>query len=190
MNQDIYIPFADIVLELEKLCDEGKTGVMSVVTPKNKSAQIMLSKGTIVFVYFFNKRGKDALSLMMEMEAGRFRFQEGAITAKPMNLPPTQEILQYLLSGAKPSEVINVRPTTLPEVAAGPASGGTLTLEQRDKLEYALSKYIGPMATIICEDSLDGVGDVRAAIEALAIEIPNSSKADQFRRDAKQQLGL
>ena len=72
MNQDTYIPFADIVLELEKLCDAGKTGVLSVVTPKNKSAQIMLSKGTIVFVYFFNKRGKDALSLMMEMERNNF----------------------------------------------------------------------------------------------------------------------
>jgi len=190
MNQDTYIPFADIVLELEKLCDAGKTGVLSVVTPKNKSAQIMLSKGTIVFVYFFNKRGKDALSLMMEMEAGRFRFQEGAITAKPMNLPPTQEIVQYLLSGAKPSEVINVRPAPPPEVVAGPAASAALTLEQRDKLEYALSKYIGPMATIICEDSLDGVADLSAAIEALATEIPDSGKADQFRSDARQQLGL
>lgn len=188
MNQETYIPFADIVVELKKLCDAEKTGVLFVVTRKNKSAQIMLSKGNIIFVYFFNKRGKDALSLMMEIEAGRFRFQEGATTAKPMNLPPTSEILQYLMSGAKPSEVINVRPVQAVETAGEPTVS-SLTIEQRDKLEYALAKYIGPMATIICEDSLEGVPDLTAAINALAAEIPDQGKAELFRKEARQQLG-
>lgn len=189
MNQESYTPFADIVVELKKLCDAGKTGVLFVATKKNKSAQIMLDGGTIVFVYFFTKRGKDALSLMMEIEAGRFRFQEGKITAKPMNLPPTPEILEYLMSGAKPSEVVNLTPAQSDTRSTVPPER-QLSLEDRDNLEFMLSKYIGPMAAIICEDTLDSVSDLEAAVEALASEIPEATKAEEFRTDAKGRLGL
>ncbi len=189
MNQANYTPFSDIVLEIKKLCDAGKTGALYVATKKNKSAQIMLDRGNIVFVYFFTKRGKDALSLMMEIEAGRFRFQEGRITVKPMNLPPTSEILDYLMSGAKPSEVINIAPTQS-TAAAQIQPDKQLSSAEREKLEFMLSKYIGPMAAIICEDTLDTVPDLQTAVEALASEIPDGAKAEKFRDDARAQLSL
>lgn len=190
MSEETYIPFADIVVELKRLCDTGKTGVLFIATRKNKSAQIMLSNGAIVFIYFFNKRGKDALSLMLEIQAGRFKFQEGAITARPMDLPPTSEIIQYLMNGTGISDTSSVQATQTVPPQQQNSDGPALSSLVRQQLEDALAKYIGPMAAIICEDHLGSARDVLTAIESLASEIPGEELANQFRTEAKQKLGV
>lgn len=189
MNQEEFTPFPEIVSELERLCREKRTGVLFLATKANRSAQIMLDEGEIVFLYFFNKRGKEALQLMAEIHAGRFRFQEGSITAQRMELPPTADILQ-VLAGQK----IEVRQRQ--QIGAGGTSFGTgtsggivvLTGAQRSLLEDSLASFIGPMASIICEEHLDSVSDVMAAIAALAAEIPSAKQAAQFRAEVLEKL--
>lgn len=190
MSDETYIPFGEIVVELKKLCDAGKTGVLFLATRKNKSAQIMLDGGNIVFVYFFNRRGVEALTLMLEIEAGRFRFQEGSITAKPMDLPPTADILQNLMNGAGMDAVSATTTSTTASAQISDQVASSLSPDHRRELEDALAKYIGPMASIICDDHLDSATDLHAAIDALASEIPAAEKAAQFKAEAQQRLGV
>ena len=177
MTQD-YIPFQEIVSELKKLSDQRVTGTMFIATKANRSAQVILDKGEIVFIYFFNKRGEEALELMSTIQAGRYRFQEGGVSRRSP-LPSTDAILQSLLSGQKVvGQVIEKRST-----------GPGLSQEQKTILETCLAGYIGPMAGIICEDHLDVVSDLQSAIEALAAEIPSVDQAEKFRAIVLEKLG-
>ena len=99
MTQD-YVSFSQIVSEIGRLSKQKTTGTMFISTRDNRSAQLMLDKGEIVFVFFSGKRGQDALDLMSSIGDGRFRFQEGGVIARRMQLPPTQTILENFSHGA------------------------------------------------------------------------------------------
>lgn len=185
MNSEEYVPFAEIVAELKNVCAAGKTGVMYITSVENRSAQLMLDQGKIVFLYFFNKRGRDALRLMGEIETGRFRFQEGTSPTLRTELPHTEDILRFLsaASGLLPNDSAGSGNSESGQVKENTTSTAimTLTVDQKQALEEGLAGYIGPMASIICEDHFDSVHDMQTAIDRLAAEIPVSAQADAFR---------
>lgn len=177
MTQD-YIPFTEIVAALKKLCGQRVTGTMFVATKANRSAQVILDRGEIVFLYFFNKRGEEALDLMSTIRAGRYRFQEGPVSRRSA-LPSTDAILQSLSSGQN----------FVDQAGEQQSIGPGLTEEQKNVLETCLAGYIGPMAGIVCEDHLGAAADLDAAIDALAAEIPSSVQAEKFRAMVVLKLG-
>jgi hypothetical protein len=183
MTQD-YIPFADIVAEISRLCKQKSTGTLFVATKANKSAQLVLDKGEIVFIFFSSKRGEEALALMSTIRAGRYRFQEGGVIPRRMPLPPTQTILERLGREAEQPSSPEQRPA-----AAAPSAGGGLSREQKDVLEACLAECIGPMAAIICEDHLHSGANFEAVVEALAAEIPSPGQAAKFRELVTAKLG-
>jgi hypothetical protein len=180
MTQD-FIPFPEIVSEIKKLCAERVTGTLFVATKANRSAQIILDHGEIVFLYFFNKKGVEALELMSTIRAGRYRFQQGT-DPRRSPLPSTNAIIQSLASGEKVAD-------QGVQVSEKPKTGPGLSDEQKNVLESCLAGYIGPMAGIICEDHLDTVTDIQAAIDALAAEIPSPAQAEKFRAMVQEKLG-
>lgn len=180
MTQD-YIPFPAIIAELRKLCNKRATGTLFISTKKNRSAQVALDKGQIVFVYFYNKRGQEALDLMATITAGRFRFQEGSISPRRVSLPPTNEILNSLGDEEAKGDSGGESPTSQ-------ATVGGLKHEEKNVIENCLAEYIGPMAGIICDDHLGSVSDVNEAIAVLVTEIPSSEQAEKFKSKVLQLL--
>lgn len=168
MSQEDYIPFPDLVDRISNFCSQKETGLLFIATKANRSAQIVIENGEIVFVYFYNKQGQEALDLMLTIKAGRYRFQKNATSPRRNTLPPTEKILEHLSRG---------RITATPVAKAA----GGLSSEQKQFLEAALAGYIGPMAAIICEDHLDHAPDMAAAVDALASEIPSEDQAQKFR---------
>ena len=173
MTQD-YIPFAQIVIEIGRLCKQRSSGTLFIATKANHSAQLVLDKGEIVFIFFSSKRGEEALALMSEIHDGRFRFQEGGVIPRRMALPSTEAILKTLKGGA----------------AGAPSSGESrnksqavigLTGEQQEILQSSLAECIGPMAAIICEDHLSSSRPFAEIVDALAAEIPSPGQAKKFR---------
>lgn len=183
MTQD-YIPFADIVVEIARLCKQRSTGTLFIATMANKSVQLVLDKGEIVFIFFSSKRGEEALALMSTIRAGRYRFQEGGVIPRRMVLPPTEAILKTL-SGSREQSSSPGRSPVTPEAAQTEG----LSREQKDALESSLAECIGPMAAIICEDHLNSGANLDAQIDALAAEIPSPGQARKFRELVKAKLG-
>lgn len=152
----------------------------------------MVDKGSIVFLYYFNKRGQDALKLMPEIVSGRYRFQEGTVPAMRSELLLTEDILRYLSAPAGDGAVTEEEPKTAAEPPGGSAEAQAagLTSQQRQILEEGLAIHIGPMASLICEDHLrDGI-DPRSAVELLAAEIPAEGAASIFREEMQRRLSL
>ena len=192
MTQDI-LPFTEIVKELGKLCKNKATGTLSLTTAANRSAQVAIDHGEVVFVFYSGKMGEGALAAMAGIDGGRFRFQENSLPSRRMTLPPSAAILAQLTSGAaitggatkppaSPSAVSAVSP------AAATSSAGSLTPDQKQLLERCLAEHIGPMATMICEDQLRGSLSLEEAIDALAAEVPTPAAAEAFRKLALARL--
>ncbi|MFT5727705.1 MAG: hypothetical protein ACI8PB_001843 [Desulforhopalus sp.] len=175
MSQE-YIPFTDLIAKIEELCTEKATGIFFIATKANRSAQIVIENGAIVFVYFYNKQGQEALELMLSIQAGRYRFQKYATSPRRNKLPPTKDILNFLYGKRKTKSLKEAKAHT------------QLTDKQKQILETVLADYIGPMAAIICEDHLDSVPDLASAIEALASEMPSPEQGQKFRIQIEAKL--
>lgn len=176
MNQD-YIPFQAIIDKLEEFCTQQASGILFIATKGNRSAQIVLENGKIVFVYFYNKQGTEALKLMLTIEAGKYKFQKNATSPRRSPLPSTDKILRFL--NRETDNTVPPEPPEPTEVTEQVQS--SLNDNQKRILETVLAEYIGPMAAIICEDHLDSAPDITAAIDALVSEIPSPDQAQKFR---------
>ena len=184
MTQD-YTPYAEIILEIGRLCKQKKTGTLFIVTPDNRSAQIKLEEGEIVFVFFSSKRGQEALDLMSTIHDGRYRFQEGGGVSRRMQLPPTSNILEALRASGLGQSSSPVRQQHIGEEGL---IGNGLSPKEKNVLENCLADCIGPMATIICEDHFGSSSDLKATIDALAGEIPSPEQVKKFREMVAERL--
>ena len=181
MAQD-FIPSSEIILEIGRLCDQKASGTVFIATQDNHIAQIMLDSGEIVFIFFSRKRGQEALDLMTKIREGRYRFQEGGVVSRGMQLPPTQDILQALSIGS-------AQVSSSADGAHIPDGNSGLSPQQKTVLETCLADCIGPMAAIICEDHFSSGSGFQATVDALAGEISSPGQATKFREMVAKRLG-
>ncbi len=182
MTQE-YTPFSEIVIELKKICDSKTTGTLFIATKANRSAQIMIESGEIVFIYFFNKRGQEALELMSTIKAGKYRFQAGKVTSRREPLPKTSSMLKALagMVGVSSLEI------EIPQSVSGGVK--LLNYKQKTVLKECLAEYIGPIAAIVCEDHLNSTVDFSTALDLLAGEISFADQREQFREKVLARIG-
>ncbi len=172
-----YTPFSGIVAELKKLCGNKATGTLFIATKKKRAAQIMIENGRIVFLYFSNKRGQDALMPMSKIQAATFRFQAGKVLSKRMPLPETSSILKILAGKSSRSGPV-AKP---PPPGGAPGAIKPLGDDQKAILEECFAEYIGPMAAIICKDIFKKKIDFSTAIESLAAKISSMDQRKEFK---------
>lgn len=187
MTQD-NLPFSEILKQLDLLCKQKATGTLSLTTSANRSAQVAIENGEVVFLFYSGKMGEAALAAMATIDSGRFRFQENTLPSRRMTLPATATLLARLRSGAAaPSGSAAAggsgsAVTAAASTAVPPRGASGLTAEQKQILERCLAEHIGPMAAIICEDQLQGASNVEEALDVLAAEVPTPAAAEQFRK--------
>jgi len=173
---DGYILFAKIVEEIRRLVSQQVTGTLFIATNENRSAQVSIEDGKIVYLYFSNTVGTTALERMAQIHAGRYRFQEGPAGLPRVDLPPTETILAALEAAASREGASDRR-----EGGEAPAVAAGLTEPQKSVLVACLVEFIGPIAEILSEDHLRQASDLNTTIDALAGEIPSPDQAAQFR---------
>lgn len=145
-----------------------------IVTDDNQMARLNLNAGQIDFISFHNKRGRDALAMFSNIHAGRLRFEAGHTSEKAaLDLPSTVDILDYL-----------AKPAGAPGMSAGSSApkptGKALSAAHRLMIEEVLTEYIGPMASIVCEEELNAAPDLESGLRRLAAQIQESSQAKDF----------
>ncbi len=173
MSQDrAYIAFPSLMAELQQLCREGRTGTLFIATDDDNLVRMSLDHGEIVFVTFQNRRGQTALPLMLQINAGRLRFEEDMLSStSKTSLPATPAILQYLIAAGASGET---QPTTTP------SAGIDLSLEAKRIIEETLAEFIGPLANLVCEEHFGRAQGLKAAVEVLAGEIQDPDRARRF----------
>lgn len=181
MSQD-FISFEAIVAYIWQLCQEKRTGTLSVISGNHLLGQISIQDGEIVFLFSHGKHGLNAMPPWLDIKGGAIAFSEGVVPIKTASssLPATNDILEYLASATNLNTVF-IRD-------AEPLSIRPLSASTKAILEQTLKEFIGPIAGLVCTDHFRTVFTLDAAIEALADEIPTSAAAVQFRKIARQRL--
>lgn len=186
-----FVPFPDLVVQIARMCEQGLSGTVLLVSDDNRLAQIHLHQGQIVFVMCRGRRGRDALAIMRTMRSARLSVDGmAAVSGDAVGLS-TDAILAFL-GGA-----LEHLPDA-PAAAGSPraATGGNaapvdfLTPQIRQACQQTLTRYIGPMAEIVADEHFDSAPDARALALALAAEIPGRDQAEKFKADIAKALGL
>ena len=172
MDDKQHRPLVDLVAQLRNLCQARRTGIVFIRPGDGNVVNIGLSQGEITSLSFRRKLGNEALPLLAEIASGQLDFVEDVPTSTKTPLPPTQKILERLSQLAPPD-------SSATGGAQEPRASG-LDASSRAVLEEALAEYIGPMASVVCNNTLVDGQDLQTAIRALAEKIPDRDKAHGF----------
>jgi len=194
MNQQTFSPFFEIIEDIKRLCEQGRTGTIFLVSDNNRMAQVFLENGNIASILCRGQRGQEALNSLSNMQSARFRFDDSIKTSPNRDGLSNQTVFEALLqaagklSGIATSIPSKITAPTPPVVAS--SVGFSITEETKKMVQSALTVYIGPFAEIVCEDHFDKASNLRGLIEQLAAEIPNEMSANQFRSELLRKLKL
>jgi serine/threonine-protein kinase len=106
------------------------------------------------------------------------------IMTKALETPPGAENPQQSIHSSRRSDLPPGLPPLHSATHPKPATSFPLTQALADRCQQELTRYIGPMARYLVEDTLEQIPNlsVQQLIEILAEEIPNPKQAEEFRQ--------
>jgi hypothetical protein len=195
MGTSDFVPFASVVAQLGVLCSQGLTGTVRLVSDDNRMAQVHLHGGQIAYVLCRGRRGRDALAIMRTMASARLTLDGVVAVSGAASDLPTATILAYL-SGALaqlPEADGSVAAPAARAAAGAPAAAAAavdfLTPPLRQACQQIVTRYIGPMAEIVCGEHFDDAADPRMLALALMGEVPGREHA-KFKVEIAKALSL
>jgi twitching motility two-component system response regulator PilG len=133
--------YRELLLTLQRLCKEKRTGSMFINDGQGHSAKLVLEEGGIFDVSFKGETGRAAVMLMKEIKQGTASFSTRfgqAQTDRKIDLS-TQEIFQILVSAVQPGTTST--PTSPPPAAPPPpAAAPQPTPAQTPTIQDALAQ--------------------------------------------------
>lgn len=166
------VPLAILITELRGLCNAKQTGHFIIMTARKRPAIFKLFQGHIISISHATQSGVEALALLAQEDMGTSTFVE--LTAQ--GAPPTTHLSNaevFRRLGGVPTVAAAVRPTA-------PAPQRTLSSRDYVALETTLANYIGPIAQLICRQTLETANSFEAAVALLTREIPDKHQAAAF----------
>lgn len=179
MSNSQPISLDNLVVELQRLCQEKLSGTLFISGDNHRMVQISLLDGNIMALSCLNKRGVEALPLIRQINPNWFQFIKGSSITTDPDLPPTTDILNSLASIAPVSASVGLTKNATLEV---------FPQQIRTVLKETLAEFMGPVAPMICNKILQRTQNLDSAIDLLAQEIPDRQQALNFKNKVKQKL--
>ena len=208
-------PLLLILAELRNLAGRGVTGVFNIATDDGRFASIRVRSGDIESVTYRAKHNDAAIRLLAEAHSGRASFVAMPLRAPPPGLhitPISAPLRDWLLgksdldmaalnraaqnagSRSPPTGVngqsgapLQTRPPVAPSRPLPPVDGHGAPTRRR-VIEQIAARYLGPIATLVCEDVLADCSDVEEALQRLASHLVSLDEVQQFLNDARAAL--
>lgn len=194
MNQQSFSPFFEIIDDIKRLCEQGRTGTIFLVSDNNRMAQVFLENGNIASILCRGQRGQQALDSLSNMQSVRLRFDDTIKIAPNRDGLSNQTVFETLLKAAGKLSGISTNVSAKLAAPATPvvtnAATFSINADTKKLVQDTLTIYIGPFAEIVCQDHFDKANNLRGLIEQLAGEIPNETSANQFRSELLKKLKL
>ena len=175
-----------IVEQIRQLCTQLRTGTVFLVSDQNRMVQVHLDRGEIALLMHRNRRGQEALQIIAGMRQARLRFDEGYVTKAEKDPLSTQAVLDYLKAAALDAPATDTALAVMPPGGAAPAIA--LSKELASAIQAIVTRYIGPMAEIVCAEHFARATDLPGLIQGLAGEFPVQAHAERFRAEIAQLL--
>lgn len=182
----------ELIAEIVSLCRQQASGTVFIATAENRQSRIVLIDGEIVCASMHRLDGVSVIRTIASLESGIFGFNPDLqlVTSREV-LPDTETLLQILQQSG--GEKIEERQpvTSVKEGFLLPARSKILEI-----LVHEATEYLGPMATIICQDYVQQLtasinpSNVQQLIRQVEKDINNTDKAQKFRAAVMKRLGL
>ncbi len=202
MSKDAGVrPLSEILYSLSQHVQNRDSGVFFLYG-EGVVGWVHLSEGRYEDVVMQNRHSDEAVALLMNVREASCRFQHGKVF--PGNHPPLSETAKGLLAaGAKaPAPApISARPVVSapafapprPSVAAPVAPVAPAKPSPQNKLlqmqvEKLATAYLGPMASIICQEAWEDHGMSFSAILAIAENLSGDAR-ETFLADVRKTTG-
>ncbi len=182
-------PLIEILRDLKALALQKASGFFFVVTEDNHSCTIRLRSGQIEDVVFSRHRSDEAVQLLAKVPAGRARFQADPTAAGAARVTLGEASLSWLMGGFEKGAATAAGTPAARATAANVNVQG-LSDEQRATIERIALDYLGPIATLLCDEALGVPGSIDRALVQIASNLPARDQEDQFLAEARAALGL
>ena len=166
---------------INRLALERRTGKLHIVTTKNHTASLGFVQGEVVSAHYRISQGEKALAALRDVTEATYKFNaEAEVRRNTPPLPPTREVLRTLgleqVALAQASAVEMAAETAAPHISA----------KSQSALRELATEYLGPMASIVCDDVFSRAESVDKAIRHLSLEIIDPANAATFLAEAKR----
>ncbi|HEX6832989.1 MAG TPA: hypothetical protein VF132_05595 [Rudaea sp.] len=182
-------PLAAVMAELAALLKARASGVMYVVTDDGRFAQMRLRGGQLDEVSFKAKFNDEAIRLLAQVATAKSRFEQVFLTpGAARHAPVSAEALQWMLggfAGAGPGDAAAPLARHTPTPQPAPAVAGGLRLPQRAAIEQVALTYLGPFASILCEEAFAGSTDIDKSLQQIASNCTDPAEAARFLAEAR-----
>jgi hypothetical protein len=181
VGTDGLLSYAELIAEVRRLCAQRSSGCIFITTSDNHAIRFELRSGKIIALSFRQHTGAKAVESIQRITGGQLRYSAEVVERAPQaDLPPTPELLAALgASGMMATSDSN---------GAGSAPPRADFDRSRTVIESELAEYLGPMATLVCQEHMALATDVNDLVESLARELRDAAKAASFREQVRKRL--
>ncbi len=187
------LTYQELISEIRRLSLDKRNGTIFITSTDGHIARIVLNKGTITYLNFDNKHhGSQAIPYIQGIKRARLQFVGGTFESYQAEILPSTEEIFYQLSAVKvipekSSEFSNstkIKPTA---ETGSELSTPTDFNKAIETIKITLADYIGPIATIICDNyiqtiKLNNTKDyLIVMIKTLALEIEKTDEQEEFK---------
>ena len=180
MKTEDSMSYQEFIQELKQYCTDKQSGTLYFIADNHHPVLMTIDEGEIVSCSFEGKKNYDALPLIKNIKGGTRVFVKGVFNSmEEVSLPNTAEVLS-LLSGDTAS---------LGKPAYSSISANTQLNAAAKLVETELAKFIGPVASLVCEDyimdqggTINELDSVFHMIDVVSAEISDPGQQIDFRQ--------
>lgn len=174
-----FVPMVEIIRQIKRLEDSGKTGSLYLMTPTGDGGVVVMDGGVVVDVVYKSVQGTAALPLLRRVPQAKYFFKEGrtdevgAAAAKNSSLSYGQTLFRMFerdLSTARPAATAaeSSQPAPQEEPAAFYKNKKILVVEDSRVARIVLCKFLQEHGYEVLE-----AGNGRSALSQLAVDAPD-----------------
>jgi hypothetical protein len=182
-----FISKKKLIALIRQIADVKGTGLVSILTDSQRAVLLKFSQGKLIHAFSRSRDITVVIQVLIETDYVKFSFTSVTVENQP-ELIAIDSFIEILESGNNPgSKPGSVRPGSV-VIDSEPTD---LTREPlRELLVDIAAEYIGIVAEIVVEESLDNNSDTLEIIEVIAAMIPDANRAAAFREAVESSINL
>ena len=185
-------PLAAVMSDLAALVKQRASGVQYVVTDDGRFAQLRLRNGRVEEISFKAKFSDEAILLLSQISTAKSRFEQVTLTpGTSKHAPISEEMLNWMLGGfasPAPASAPVVKSINTPPATPVQTPPPGLRLPQRAAIEQIALTYLGPFASIVCEEALSGSTDIERSLIQIASNLSDREETARFLTEVRAAL--
>jgi len=187
MAKTQFISKKRLISVIRRIGDSKGTGLVSILTDNQRAVLLKFSRGMLIHCYSRSRDIAVVLQVLNETDFVKFSFTSVPVENLPelMSIDTFTEILESgdnrgVKSSSTPQQIV-VAKSDQTDITREPL---------KELLVDIASEYIGLVAEIVVDESLDSNADTFAVIDTIADMIPEPERAAAFREAVEIRMKL